>query len=296
MPPHYRPDATAAEIARGRELVYRGVTADPPAGAESEPISKHFVCVDCHNTVREEADLSRTDPAARLAYAVEHDLPFLQGSTFWGIADRTSWYNGDYYLKYGDLVAEARTSLAASTQLCAQECSQGRRLLDWELEAILAYYHSLSVTLGELGFTEADLTSLAAKPDSAFVDAVYARYLPASPATFVDPPADKAAGYAVARAGDAALGRQLYERSCQTCHHVGGESDLVLDDYPSTLRWLERHLADDGPLSLYEIIRRGTYPVPGHRPYMPHYTAEKMSDQQVEDLRAYVVSRGRRGG
>ncbi|RMF22347.1 MAG: cytochrome c, partial [Bacteroidetes bacterium] len=32
----------------------------------------------------------------------------------------------------------------------------------------------------------------------------------------------------------------------------------------------------------------GTYAIPGHKPYMPHYPLERMSKQQVEDLRAYI--------
>ena len=39
---------------------------------------------------------------------------------------------------------------------------------------------------------------------------------------------------------------------------------------------------------MYEVIRHGTYDVLGHQEYMPQYTLEKLSDQQIEDLRAYI--------
>ena len=41
-------------------------------------------------------------------------------------------------------------------------------------------------------------------------------------------------------------------------------------------------------LGLYHIVRKGTYADKGWRPYMPHFTEQKMSDQQVEDLRVYI--------
>ena len=47
-------------------------------------------------------------------------------------------------------------------------------------------------------------------------------------------------------------------------------------------------ITKDSHFSLYQIIAYGTYAIPGHKPYMPHYPLERMSKQQVEDLRAYV--------
>ena len=41
-------------------------------------------------------------------------------------------------------------------------------------------------------------------------------------------------------------------------------------------------------MSVYEIVRRGTNPIAGYKPYMPHYTQEKLSNQQIEDLVAYI--------
>lgn len=45
--------------------------------------------------------------------------------------------------------------------------------------------------------------------------------------------------------------------------------------------------------SIYEAVRTGTCAETGHREYMPHCTAEKMSDQQVEDLPAYIEQESR---
>jgi len=107
------------------------------------------------------------------------------------------------------------------------------------------------------------------------------------PATFGKAPSDKNVGY-TGLTGRAANGKMLYDRGCKHCHSVLGESDLVLDDHKSTFRWLKRNMNKNDQLSFYEVIRKGTYAELGHREYMPNYTEEKMSDQQLEDLRAYI--------
>ena len=63
---------------------------------------------------------------------------------------------------------------------------------------------------------------------------------------------------------------------------------MVLDESKPTLNWLKRNITSDSDLSIYQIIRHGTYAASGHREYMPLYTQEKMSNQQVEDLRAFI--------
>ncbi len=47
-------------------------------------------------------------------------------------------------------------------------------------------------------------------------------------------------------------------------------------------------MTSSSKLSIYHIIREGTYSEAGHKEYMPLYPLEKLSHQQVEDLRAYI--------
>lgn len=84
------------------------------------------------------------------------------------------------------------------------------------------------------------------------------------------------------------MGKAIFELGCQHCHRPEGESDVVFESNKMTLNWLKRHMTDDDDDSIYEIIRKGTYASFGHKEYMPHYTLEKMSHQQVEDLRSYI--------
>ena len=107
-----------------------------------------------------------------------------------------------------------------------------------------------------------------------------------SPATFSDPPPDKNSGYGLE--GDVKRGQALYELSCLHCHRAGSVSEYILDNSKFSFKHLKSKIPKDDHFSLYQIIRYGTYALPGHRPYMPHYTLERMSDQQVEDLRSYI--------
>ena len=278
-------------IARGKEIVEVGRTTGPE-GQRSDYVSKFYNCTSCHNQVQEDPDLTKSDPEARLAYAVEKDLPFLQATTFYGILNRESWYNEDYYKKYGQLVYAANGDVREAIHLCTTECAQGRRVADWELEAIMAYYRELSFKLSDLDMSTEEKQKLESglndpNQQAELIALVKSKYLTYSPATFSDSPADKAKGYPGLR-GKADMGQMVYERGCQSCHRPGGVSDVVLDQSRYTFRKLRDNIAGEGRYSIYKIIRYGTHPEPGHRPYMPHYTLERMSHQQVEDLRAYI--------
>ena len=120
-------------------------------------------------------------------------------------------------------------------------------------------------------------------------DELVALYTPASPATFGEVPEDKKQGYGLV--GNASNGKHLYELSCLHCHYDHDVSAFVLDNGKMSFRFLKSNINRSSNYSLYEVVRIGTKAVPGHKPYMPHYTLERMSDQQLEDLRAYIEER-----
>lgn len=287
-PSHFSNDYSEDDVLRGKELIFIGKT-ESPKGRISTRISKFYTCVSCHNTVAESSNLSEIDLDEKLDYAVENKLPFLQGSSFKGIVNRESWYNDDYYKKYGSLVEKARTSLAESVQLCAQECSQGRKLKPWELKAILAYYQSIGFTFSDLNFSDEQFSVLnnPTITNDEKIKLIKSKYLSTSPATFGKIPKSKSKGYE-GITGRPERGKLIYEQGCQSCHLEEGESDVILDNSVVTFKWLQKNITTNSPGSFYEIIRNGTYAESGHKEYMPNYTEEKMSNQQVEDLRAFI--------
>ncbi|MCB0638364.1 MAG: cytochrome c [Lewinella sp.] len=286
-----RADLPGVSVEAGRQLVTEGI-APQPGGGHSSRQSVHFVCTSCHNIVKEDPDLRYADPEARLAYAESQDIPFLPGTTLYGVVNRTSWYNDDYVKKYGDLVEGAQDDLRGAIALCATECSQGRELEDWEMESILAYLWTIDLKVGDLILTSAEKETIERAVSgnghaTAAIDLIKSRYLSYSPAHFLVPPPDRQAGYP--ETGRPAQGQLLYERSCLHCHGEQRYSFFNLDETHYSYDFLTKHFPRYTRYSAYQVIRYGTSPMNGKRAYMPHYTQERMSNQQVEDLRAFLA-------
>ena len=293
--PKHRPADMTPELAqKGKEIFFTGTTV----GADGKNIrlqSRHFTCNNCHNSAKEDPDLRVSDPEARLDYVLKNRMAFLPATTMYGTVNKSSWYNDDYLKKYGDLVKPAYNSLEYAIHLCATVCSQGRELTPWEMKAMLSYYWSIEYKLGDLNLSADDWKKLREAEGKGANPAVakwlHTYYRSGSPATFVEAPSDKGKGYAIDRKPDAKRGRLIYDNSCLMCHDEQGPSNyLKLDNGKVSLSMFREHLKSKGHLSLYEIVRHGTYADTGHRAYMPNYTAERMSDAQVEDLRAYFFA------
>lgn len=278
---------------KGEDIVKNGFT-DKHGFGRSRRVSKHFVCTSCHNVQQEDPDLRYANPQARLLYTNIKGMPFLQGSPFYGIVNRSKFYNQDYYKKYGLLVYKARNDIREAIQLCAVECSQGRKLKNWEVESILAYFWELGLKLEDLELEEEDieLISLALSGEvdkNLAIDQIKSKYLDYSPAHFINPPEDRIIGNALK--GNPDNGKMIYEQSCLHCHYQERYSFFHLDDDQSSFKALNKHITKYTKRSLYQVVRYGTPPLNLKKAYMPHYTMEKMDRQQIEDLRAYIEFR-----
>lgn len=286
--PEHGFEGSEDQVRMGRELVNQGWTTRD--GKRTRRTSPAFLCTHCHNTQREDPDLRRSDADTRLAWADEHDLPLLPGTTFWGMVNRTSWFNDDYVKKYGALVEPANASLVQAIQLCNAECSQGRILDGWEVEALVAYFWTLGITLGDLELSEADaeLVARATLDDAlhaAGIAALRGAFLSASPAHTVEPPHDREAG--VGLVGDPARGQSVYERGCLHCHARPGPGQVGFSQKKGAIKDLYDERLGSTDRKLYNAIRHGTRPYGVPPAYMPFYTQERMSEQQVADLVAY---------
>ena len=91
--------------------------------------------------------------------------------------------------------------------------------------------------------------------------------------------------------GNTDNGKLLYENSCLHCHENGRYSYFVLDDCDITFKHLKKKASGYSDHSIFQATRFGIYSVPGRRSYMPQYPMEKMSDQQLKDLQAYIDMR-----
>ena len=279
--PHV-PDFTIPGVsaAAGEALMKEGIAMDPKGGKTGLQ-SRHFVCTSRHNLEREDPDLATPDPQTRLDYVNAKGLPFLQGTTLWGAVNRTSFYNDDYFKKYGDLVDKARNDIREAIQLCAVECAQGRKLDPWELESMLAYLWTLELKVSDLNLSVREKKQI---ENGALLKS---KYLAGSPAHFLTPPENRQTGYPLKRMANPDNGAKVYKSSCLHCHENQRYSYFNLDYSKNSFEFLKKHLPKYTRYSTYQVVRYGTSPIPGKRAYMPHYPEEKLSNAQMEDLRAY---------
>ncbi len=286
------PDTNSYQIsaAKGESIIKSGI-ATKPGGGKTKKQSKHFLCTSCHNLEKEDPDLSIIDPQARLEYTNSKGLPFLQGTTLYGAINRESYYNDDYYKKYGDLVLPARNDIKEAIQLCAVECAQGRELKDWEIESIVAFLWTIDLKLSDLNMNQDELDRVYAAIDGdgnkkAAVELIRSKYTKTSPATFGT--AHESLIMKGEYTGDADNGKLIYDNSCLHCHQNRKYSFFQLDDSRLTFKHLSKKANGYGRHSLYQVTRYGVYSRSGKQSYMPQYPKEKMSEQQLADLRAYI--------
>jgi len=283
-------------VEAGEDISLYGIAKDAN-GKRIKLQSKHFVCTSCHNIEKEDPDLTKHDPQARLDYVAEKGLPFLQGTTLYGAVNRSSFYNDDYEKKYGDLVIPARNSLRESIQLCAKECSQGRPLNKAELESVLGYLWTLELKMGDLNMSSTEYSQIEEALNGSgdkkeMAGKIKEYYAKGSPAHFIAPPSDRKRTSGLT--GNADNGKKIYELSCLHCHQNERYSFFNLDDSKQSFRYLKKHFGKYDHRSMYQVARFGAPPKPGKRAYMPQYPVEKLSRQQMEDLRAYIVKRAKR--
>ena len=224
----------------------------------------------------------------------------MQGTTFAGMVNRERWYNGDYEKKYRFSleVRAARNSLRKATILCCRECSQGRDPEDWEVDAMLAYFWTLQWRLGDLDITDATLADWkkraaeGAKGEEghiALIADIKALYATQAPATFGEMPEDADTGFETAESPDLEVGGHVFRQSCLHCHNPAtGVAEEYFRDSPEDRARVAKKFRNLSKKGAYGLIRLGTHPETGKRPYMPNYTKEKLSDFQIESLRAYL--------
>ena len=186
--PHYIAKIDQSKVEIGRQLLFKGKAKR--ANKSGRNVSGFFKCTDCHTFSSEFERPNELDPQARLDFAKANNLPYLPGSTLWGIYNRKHWYNGDYVKKYGDLVTNARDTLPNAIQVCAKYCSSGRFLQDWEVEGIMHYFkqHELKIKDIQLDPTSKKMIGSISKLDEnekqQLIATINGSYTTAFPATF----------------------------------------------------------------------------------------------------------------
>lgn len=275
-------DADSARM--GEEIVKFGNLLD----GSNKRVSKYFVCTDCHNVQIETADPSNDSPEAMLEYGMKNDVPFLPASTFYGMYNKEHWYNDDYFKKYGDLVKPTRDSLYNAIQLCATQCSQGRLMDHWEVRAILHYYKSIELKVSDLNFNKEDLelfTQALSQDKKKATKMIKGKYTQLNHAHFGGSSIPVVEGYEP----NVDNGKYIFNSGCLHCHDKEtGITNFAMSDDRLSLNFLHRKKNKYNHFAVPHITRYGTYAISGRKQYMPMYSFEKMSNEQMLDLLHYI--------
>ncbi|MCB9187096.1 MAG: cytochrome c [Flavobacteriales bacterium] len=294
-PEHYIGTLDMEKVGVGKDIVMTG--GEWVNGQVTNRVSEYFKCVDCHNVLPESRFANDNDPESRLAYSMEYNRPYLPGSTFYGITNRTSWFNGDHEKKYGkELIEPARHDLVNAIQLCSKECSVGRMLTKEELQAVLHYLTTLELKLKDLDLSDSELASISApgqteEQKAQNIRLLKSKYIRGYPATFVeaiDPKLRKKG-----EEGNLENGEWIYKKSCLHCHGPGKVTKKTVfgnGEGQKDFDWLVKYFKKSNGGSVYWITRHGTSSSNKTPEYMPIYSKEKLSDSQIEDLAAYILA------
>lgn len=264
------------ELEQGRKLVEEG-----SLGGLSKRISPFFVCTDCHSPNRDQANFSSSN--SNLDYAKKNNLKYLPAASFYGMINQSEFYSGDYIKKYGDLVLTARNNLDGAVQLCAQECSQGRELTTQEVTYIRAYLKSKELQLKDLFDSPKALAEYSTWTKDKKQDFIQQNFTSTRSNTFVSTNLNDIAQYT----GDSKTGEFIFSNTCLSCHKDERVSFYEIANNDVSKKNLLKKL-NNKENELLTILRYGTQPLPGQKAYMPLFTAERLNDQQIADLIAYL--------
>ena len=287
-----------ASADNGSEFIHKGYSKKN--GKKTAKLSKFYVCSTCHNVVKEFEDPSKISAADRLDYAMKTGIPYLQASSFYGIVNRNSFFNGDYRKQFekNPEIGKASVDLREAIKFCNKNFAQSRDLEAWELESILAYFWTLQFKVSDLKLSNIDKEQIkkALQSENAKASAIsfiQSKYVQAMPATFLKIPRFSALKDDLYKDSRRLKeGKTIFEQSCLHCHLNKKYSFFSLENELLTFKAMEKATRSENYIfSMYYLTREGLPPRMGHKSAMPLFTSEKLSPEQLESLYLYVSAR-----
>ena len=160
------------------------------------------------------------------------------------------------------------------------------------MESVIKYLWTLELRMNDLNLNQeeeriiSDALNNSSERTKA-IDIIESKYLKDSPAHFLPPPSGREERKKIN--GNPEIGALIYSNSCMHCHKERRYSFYKLDYSRATFKNLKNNFGKYHERSIYQVARYGTSPAAGKKAYMPQYTEEKMSIQQLEDLKAYIA-------
>ncbi|MFK7799853.1 MAG: hypothetical protein AB8E82_20535 [Aureispira sp.] len=287
---------------KGEQLITKGITLDFQ-GKKTPRTSPKLTCIACHTVEKEHPIFGTMDPQSRLEHGDSMGIPFLPGAPLYGLVNRVAFFTDDYQHKFQhkhqQVLKDGHRNIRLAIQACNKVYAKGRTLDNWEVESILAYLWTLELQMGDLRVPDT-IVSIIEESISSSVNGSKAvnlmrRYYPeVYPATLAPPiPYNKRPEVSPVL-NSYKNGKRIYKLSCLHCHANKRFANLKLDRSQKTLKFLKKHFDTNSRYSIYDAVRYS----PGskaNRSNIPHYTAQRMSDQQIQDLRFYIAQRAKMG-
>lgn len=291
-------DEVPHDISKGKQLISLGVAIDFNGKTTQHTSHKQkLTCVTCHALEKEAEFVGTSDPEKRLEYSKENNVPFLPGTTFYGIVNRTSFFNGDYQDKYDhklkDDLKKSQYDLRKAISTCNHIFADGRDLEDWEVESILDFLWTLEIKYKDMGIPDSLGIQIQSSMDNGnnvepSIAILNDHYLSSFSSTLNPPMEVDARRKLSPLLNDFNKGMTLYYKSCLFCHHHNEHSHLRLEPDAKSYEFLKKHFDDHSSHSMYDILRYSPGSK-GNHTGSPIYSAERMSDQQIQDLRFFIT-------
>lgn len=287
---------------KGRQLVTRGYT-NTFKGNKTAPTSRKLFCVACHTIEKEHPNSNNISPQSRLEHGDSMDIPFLPGAPFYGLVNRVAFFNNDYQEIFSDknrvAVQVGHRDIRKAIQACNTLYAKGRTLAPWEIESILAFLWTLELKVGDLNMPDtiiriAEEAINSSKDNARAVNLMRRYYKEVYAASLVLPLPIGERNLISPVLNDFANGKKVYRRSCLHCHAGKRYANFKLDGSQKTFKFLKKNFDIPSRYSIYDAVRYSPGSK-GNRTTPPHYTAERMSNQQLQDLRFYITQKAKLG-
>lgn len=287
---------------KGQQLVMRGSTRNFK-GKKTAKTSAKLFCIACHTIEKEHPRVGTMNPQTRLEHGDSMGIPFLPGAPFYGLVNRVAFFTNDYQQVFAhkDRIAlqEGHRNIRLAIQACNKVYAKGRKLEAWEIESILAFLWTLELKMGDLQIPDKTVAIIEESiktniGNSKAVNLMRRYYQEVYPASLVGPIPIGERNRISPVLNSYGNGKRVYKQSCLHCHGGKRYANLNLDRSQKTFNFLKKHFDIPSKYSIYDAVRYS----PGskaNKTNPPHYTVQRMNNQQIQDLRFYITQKAKLG-
>ena len=162
---------------------------------------------------------------------------------------------------------------------------------NWEIRTVLHYFKSLELKISDLKFSDQEIAQISkalVANNKKAIKIIKSKYAQFNDAHFGTSEIPKIEGYDP----DLKRGHFIFENGCLHCHSAEKNiTNFDLDMSALTFKFLNNKKNKYSSYSISHITRHGTYAISGRKQYMPQYSFENMSNEQMLDLFYFIETK-----